>query len=169
VLIYTRLRKYGYLSAIGSALFFIFTPYNIMALSYDSMGLGLVTIAGVLIATADYNKKLWIILSGLAFAGAVLCCPYLAIAYIIYAACMVVHIIIKNRNIKFVLSSEMFSLRTFLFFTLGAGILAVIFLAFVLPKAGVGGIFENLPYMLDDPQHASTSLGSKLGKYFEYF
>lgn len=169
VLIYTRLRKYGYLSAIGSALFFIFTPYNIMALSYDSMGLGLVTIAGVLIATADYNKKLWIILSGLAFAGAVLCCPYLAIAYIIYAACMVVHIIIKNRNIKFVLSSEMFSLRTFLFFTLGAGILAVIFLAFVLPKAGFGGIFENLPYMLDDPQHASTSLGSKLGKYFEYF
>ncbi len=169
VLIYSRLRKHGILAAIGSALFFIFTPYNIMALSYDSMGLGLVTVAGVLIATADYNKKLWIILSGLAFAGAVLCCPYLAIAYIIYAACMGVHILIKNRNLKFVLSSKMFSVRTFLFFTLGIGILAVIFLAFVLPKAGIGGIFENLPYMLDDPQHVSMSLGTKIWKYFESF
>ena len=169
VLIYSRLRKHGILAAIGSALFFIFTPYNIMALSYDSMGLGLVTVAGVLIARADYNKKLWIILSGLAFAGAVLCCPYLAIAYIIYAACMGVHILIKNRNLKFVLSSKMFSVRTFLFFTLGIGILAVIFLAFVLPKAGIGGIFENLPYMLDDPQHVSMSLGTKIWKYFESF
>lgn len=169
VLIYSRLRKFGYLAAVGSALFFIFTPYNIMSLSYDSMGLGLVTIAGVLIATADYNKKLMIILSGLAFAGAVLCCPYLAIAYILYAVCMGAHIMLKNKNTNFVLKSDMFSLRTFLFFTLGVGILAVIFLALVLPTAGFSGIFENLPYMLDDPQHVSMPFFTKIWKYFESF
>ncbi len=169
VLIYSRLRKYGYLAAIGSALFFIYTPYNIMSLSYDSMGLGLVTLAGVLIATADYSKKLMVILSGLAFAGAVLCCPYLAIAYILYAVCMGVHIMLKNKKTNFVLNSEMFSLRTFLFFTLGVGILAVIFLAFVLPTAGFDGIFKNLPYMLDDPQHVSMPFFTKIWKYFESF
>ena len=168
VLIYTKLRKYGILAVIGSALFFIYTPYDIMALSYDSMGLGLVTLAGVLIATANYEKKLQIIFSGLCFAGAVLCCPYLAVAYVLYAICMLVHIMMKNSNAKFALKSEMFSLRTFLFFTLGAGILAVIFLViFIIPKGGFGGVFENLPYMLKDPEHSNVSFFAKLPKYFE--
>ena len=167
VLIYTRLRKYGVLSAIGSALFFLFTPFNIMAMSYDSMGVGLTALSGVLIATADYSKKLWIILSGVAFAGAVLCCPYLAIAYVLYALCMGVHILLRNREMNFVLKSDMFALRTFLFFTLGVGILAVLFLALVLPKAGISGVAENLPYMLEDPQHTDHSFGSKLWKYLE--
>ena len=168
VLIYTRLRKRGILAVIGSALFFIFTPYNIMALSYDTMGLGLVTLTGVLIATADYSKKLQIIFSGVCFAGAVLCCPYLAVAYVIYALCMAVHIIMRNSNRNFVLKSDMFSLRTFLFFTLGVGIPAVLFLAiFILPKAGLGGVFENLPYMLKDPEHSNVSFFAKFPKYFE--
>ncbi len=169
IVIYSRLRKYGYVATVGSVLFFIFTPYDIMALSYDSMGLGLVTLTGVLIATADYSKKLQIIFSGLAFAGAVLCCPYLLVAYVIYAICVGVHILLKNRDMKFVLKSDMFALRTFLFFTLGAGILAVIFLIIVLPKAGFGGIFENIPYMLKDPEHASINIGVKIPKYFESF
>lgn len=167
--IYTRLRKYGYVAAVGTALFYIFTPYNIMALSYDSMGLGLTALSGVLIATADYSKKLQIIFSGLAFAGAVLCCPYLAFAYVLYAICVGVHILIKRFNIKFVLKSDMFAVKTFLFFTLGVGILAVIFLAFVLPKAGFGGIFENLPYMLKDPEHTSLNFGAKFTRYFDSF
>ncbi len=168
VLIYTRLRKYGVLAAIGTALYFIFTPYDIMALSYNTMGLGLVTLTGVLIATANYKKKLQIIFSGVCFAGAVLCCPYLAAAYILYAVCMAVHIIMKNSKAKFVLKSEMFSLRTFLFFTLGVGIPAVLFLAiFILPKAGFSGVFENLPYMLKDPEHSNVSFISKFPKYFE--
>lgn len=170
VLIYTKLRKHGYLAVFGCALYFIFTPYNIMALSYDSMGLGLVTLAGVLIATADYSKKLRIIFSGLAFAGAVLCCPYLAIAYALYALCMVAHILLKNRDIKFVLKSDMFAVRTFLFFTLGVGALAVVFLGiFILPKAGIGGVFENLPYMMQDPQHVSLDFWTKFTKYFDSF
>lgn len=168
VLIYTRLRKYGVLAAIGTALYFIFTPYDIMALSYNTMGLGLVTLTGVLIATANYKKKLQIIFSGVCFAGAVLCCPYLAVAYILYAVCMAVHIIMKNSNAKFVLKSEMFSPRTFLFFTLGVGIPAVLFLAiFILPKSGFSGVFENLPYMLKDPEHSNVSFISKFPKYFE--
>lgn len=168
VLIYTKLRKHGVLAVIGTALFFIYTPFNIMALSYDSMGLGLVVLTGVLLATANYKKKLQIIFSGLCFAGAVLCCPYLAIAYVLYALCMVAHIMLKKKDMRFVLKSEMFSLRTFLFFTLGVGILAVIFLAvFILPKGGINGIFENLPYMLKDPDHNNASIFAKIPKYFE--
>ncbi len=167
VLIYTRLRKYGYVAMIGTVLFFVYTPYNIMALGYDSMGVGLVALGGVLLATADYQKKLWIILSGACFAGAVLCCPYLAVGYALYLVCMLVHLLVKKKNWRFVLNSDMFSLRTFLFFTVGVGIMAVLFLLFTLPRVGFDGLSENLPLMLQDPEHQPVTFGDRFGKYFE--
>ena len=117
VVIYTRLRKFGLLSVFGCALYFLYTPFNIMALSYDSMGVELLLLAGVLLATADYEKKLQLIFSGLAFAGAVLCNPYLASLWLLYAACMGAHLLLKNKDISIALKSEMFSVRAFLFFT----------------------------------------------------
>ena len=167
VLIYTRLRKYGILSVFGCALYFLYTPYNIMALSYNTMGIELLLVAGVLLATADYKKKLLPILSGLAFAGAVLCNPYLIMCFFLYGACVGVHYAIKKKEMRFVLKSEMFSLRTFLFFTAGAACLAVVFLIFTLTRTGLGDIFANIPEMLKDPEHPSISFGRKVETYFQ--
>ena len=165
-LIYIKLRKFGYISVFASVFFFLFTPYNIMALGYDSMGVGLVALSGVLIATADYKKRLQIIFSGLALAGAVLCCPYLASAYFIYGICVLIYLLLKKKQFNFVLKSEMFAPRTFLYFTIGVGILAVIFLLFTLPRAGISGFTDNLPKMLNDPEHQSMPLGKKIYDYF---
>ena len=167
VLIYTKLRKYGYLSVIAAVLYFIYTPYNIMALSYDSMGVELVAVAGVLLATADYAKKLQLICSGLCFAGAVLCCPYLAVVYFLFGLCVCVHLLLRKKELRFVLKSEMFRPRTFLFFSCGVGILAAVFLLFTLPRIGIGGLAENLPYMLNDPEHHSKTLGQIVEGYFK--
>ena len=167
VLIYTRLRKYGYITVFGVVLYFLFTPYDIMALSYDSMGLELVILTGVLLGTADYDKKLWIILSGLTFAGAVLCNPYLAVGYVLYGICVAVHVALKKKDMNFALKSEMFAPRTFLGFTIGVGALAVIFMIFLLLRTGIGDVFKNLPYMLEDPEHQNISFGVKIGSYFK--
>ena len=166
-LIYIKLRKFGYISVVASALFFLFTPFNIMALSYNTMSMGLMALAGVLIATADYSKKLQIIFSGLCFAGAVLCTPYLASVYVLYALCMGIHVLLRKKDMRFVLKSDMFSVRTFLFFTLGVGILAVIFLLFTLPRAGIDGIADNLPKMLNDPEHPQFTFGKRVEGYFK--
>ena len=166
LLIYTRIRKYGLLAAVGSALYFIYTPYNIMALNYDSMGLGLVTLTGIMLATADYDKKLWIILSGLAFAGAVLCNPYLLIGYALYILLMIAHLALSKRETSPVIKSKIFAPRTFLFFTLGAGILAALFMIFTLTRVSFAEIFKNLPYMLNDPEHPSIPFADNLNYYF---
>lgn len=168
VLVYTRLRKYGYITVVGSVLFFLFTPYNIMAMSYNTMGLDLVVITGVIMGTTSYNKKLPLILSGLAFAGAVLCNPYLAVAYIFYAVGVIVHLIIKNSKYnKNVFTTELFALKTFLWFTVGVVILAVVFLAFALSRASIGDIMNNLPYLLTDPDHPTMSVWDKICMYFQ--
>lgn len=164
--IYVRLRKYGYTSVFASVLFFLFTPYDIMALCYNTVGLDLVVLTGVIMGTADYSKKLPLIISGLTFAGAVLCSPYLAAAYVLYGICVIVHYIIKNKDSGFVLKSSMFSVKAFLWFTLGVAVLAGVFLIFTLTRVSVGEIFTNLPYMMSDPEHPSLALGTRITTYF---
>lgn len=169
VAIYSRLRKYGYITVCGCVLYFLYTPFNIMALSYDSMGVELLLLSGVLLATADYSKKLQLIFSGLALAGAVLCNPYLAVLYVLYAAGMGIHYLLKNKDVKLVFKSEMFTVRPFLFFTAGVAILAVLFLAFTLTRTGIGDIFNNLPLMMKDPEHPHYTFWQKLSSYWGSF
>lgn len=167
IVIYSRIRKYGYVSVFASVLYFIYTPYDIMAMSYNTMGLDFVTLAGVIMGTASYKKKLPLIVSGVAFAAAVLCCPYLAVAYILYGICVLIHTFIKNKETKFILKSELFAGKTFLFFSIGIFALAAVFLVFALTRVSIKEIFNYLPYLMTDPEHPQIALGSRFGMYFK--
>ncbi len=166
VVIFRRLRKYGYITMFGALLFFIFTPFDIMAYSYNTMGIDLVVLAGVLLATANYEHKAPIIVSGLCFAGAVLCNPYLLVAYLAYIICVVIHMILKNSEKDLAVKTEVFALKTFLWFTVGAAILAVLFMALILSRESITDVFTALPKMLDDPEHVQ---GSVIDRFFKYF
>lgn len=167
IVIYSRIRKYGYVSVFASVLYFIYTPYDIMAMSYNTMGLDLVTLAGVIMGTASYKKKLPLIVSGVAFAAAVLCCPYLAVAYILYGICVLIHTFIRNKETKFILKSELFAGKTFLFFSIGIFTLAAVFLVFALTRVSIKEIFNYLPYLMTDPEHPQIALGTRFGMYFK--
>ena len=167
IVIYSRIRKYGYVSVFASVLYFIYTPYDIMAMSYNTMGLDFVTLAGVIMGTASYKKKLPLIVSGVAFAAAVLCCPYLAVAYILYGICVLIHTFIRNKETKFILKSELFAGKTFLFFSIGIFALAAVFLVFALTRVSIKEIFNYLPYLMTDPEHPQIALGARFGMYFK--
>lgn len=167
IVIYSRIRKYGYVSVFASVLYFIYTPYDIMAMSYNTMGLDFVTLAGVIMGTTSYKKKLPLIVSGVAFAAAVLCCPYLAVAYILYGICVLIHTFIRNKETKFILKSELFAGKTFLFFSIGIFALAAVFLVFALTRVSIKEIFNYLPYLMTDPEHPQIALGTRFGMYFK--
>jgi len=168
VFIYTRLRKYGLMSVFACVLFFIFTPFNIMALSYNTMGLDAVAASGVLIATADYNKKVPLVAGGVIFSAGVLCCPYLAVVYILFIMCVSVGAVLKKHDkLNNIFASDMFAWKTFLWFTVGVAVLATIFLIYIFTKIGINDIFVNLPYMLSDSEHPYISIGERLRLYFD--
>ena len=168
VFVYIRLRKYGYGTLVAVLLYFIFTPFDIMTLSYNTMGLDLVTLSGVLMATADYNKKVSLIVAGIVFAGGVLCNPYLVIAYIIYALIAISNAIIKKlgKTIK-TLNEDYFSLKTFLVFSCGVLSLTVVFFIVYFSRAGISDIQTNLSYMLADPEHPPIAILDKIKYYFQ--
>lgn len=164
--VYYRVRKYGYISVFGSVLYFIFAPFNIMAMIYNTMGLDFITLSGVIMGTAGYIKKAPLILSGIFFAAAVLCCPYLAAVYIIYGICVIISRIIKNCRFNLLLKSNLFSPKTFLFFSIGVFALAAVFLMFALTRVSITEIFEYLPYLLGDPEHPQSAFTTKIAMYF---
>ncbi|MCH5297707.1 MAG: acyltransferase family protein [Ruminococcus sp.] len=165
--IYSRFRNKGILSVVASFLFFIFTPYNIMALSYNTMGLDFVAITGVLMGTNYKNKTLPTVIAGLTFAAAVLCSPYLAAAYVLFGICVILHYILKKRNLKFVISEEIFGVKSFLKFTVGVVILAVIFLVFTLSRASISEFINVMPNLMTDPEHPQLSLDYRISLYFK--
>ena len=167
IVIYTRLRKYGYVAMFASVLYFIFTPYDIMAMSYNTMGLDLVALTGVLMGTSSYKKKIHLAIYGVLFAAAVLCSPYLAFAYILFGIGILIHCIIKNKNSNNIFKNELFAPKTFLFFSIGIFALAAVFLVFALSRASISEIIEYFPHLLTDPEHPSISLGVRFKMYFK--
>ena len=161
VFLYFKLKRYNWIGALTAALsFFIYAPFSIMALSYNSMGIQCVTVAMVLILTNDNAKKLPYILAGVLFAGAVLCCPYLAAVYALYTAVVFVGILCKK---SFAL--DILDKNCWLWTTAGVVLLAAAFLAFSLSRASVSDMIVALQWMLNDPQHQSVALITVVKKY----
>ena len=159
--IYQRLKKFGFLSIIASVLFFMFVPGDLMSPGYDSIGVDMVALSGVLFATApeSSHKELLFAVSGFAFALAVLCCPYLAAVYALYFVAVLIC------NIKKI-SSSLFNFRAFLFVTIGIALPAAAFLIFALSRASLSSILANLKYLLMDPEHQDYSFLQKFPRYF---
>jgi len=159
--IFYRLRRINLLGAAAAALsFLLYIPFNVFALSYNSMCIMALSLAGVILLTAENYRRLQYTAAGLCFALSVLCCPYLVLLYLIYALCFVIKAVPRGRaGIKSDFGEK------FLFVTLGCIITALIFLLFVLSRASVRDILMALPGMLDDPQHQNTSVFQKIYLY----
>ena len=165
LLIYIRLRRHGVAAIAASVIYLLFAPFGIMALSYNSLGVGLTVISGVLLATSSgrwYDP----FLSGLAFAGAVLCSPYLVLVYVLYAAaCLVCAALARAGCISDKVQPKPI-LRTLLFFTLGCVLLAGIFVIFLLSRASLSDMLRALPQILSDPEHPISGFGTTVVGYF---
>ncbi|MEI6577950.1 MAG: hypothetical protein WCN92_00645 [Eubacteriales bacterium] len=159
--IYWRLRKYGVLSILAAVIFYLHIPFfTIMSLGYSAMGLAFVALTGVLMATTKKSSKVTFYLTGLFFAGAVLCNPVLSFVYFLYSICMIICEISKNKKRPFFSFSEIsFSIKTWFWITLGICTIAAIFLSFLFSKTSLSEIINNFPMLLTDPQYQFSSNG----------
>lgn len=165
---YFRLKKISWIGALISSLSFVlYIPFGITALSYNSMGIFFQVLSYVIIITAEKHKNFQFVLSGLLFAASTLCCPYLLLVFTLYV--LVVVLLNLICKIKKQICTEIHFILTFkgfAFFTLGAMLLAFVFLAFVLSRASFSELISSLQFILDDPEHPQISILTKLYDYF---
>lgn len=153
VFLYLQLRRLNWLGALLSSLsYLLFTPFGLMAMSYNSMGLQLIVISSVLMLTAAEKARVPYILAGLCFAGAVLCCPYLLLVFALYLAAVACRFAFLRYK-KTVSDSSCWSIRAALLISAGSAAAAALFLAFVLSRSSLSGIISSISPMLNDPEH----------------
>lgn len=161
IYVYLRLRKYGYLMVFASVSYFIFAPNEITAYYYNTFALDGVVICSITMAENRKKNAVCSLFSGIAFSCAVLCCPYLAVAFPAFWILVLFGIIKKEKVI--------FSLKEAIWFTLGVCISAASFFVYLLSKIGLGEIFYNLPQMLQDGEHNKIPIMYKLRMMFYYY
>lgn len=152
--LYTRWKRLSRHGALPAALIFLlFAPFGLGALSYNSMGVICVALAATLPLTAKKRVPLQQILGGVCLAGAVLCCPSLAAAYLVYALIVALRAALKKKADK----NSLLSAPGFLRVTLGCALLAVPVIALILSRASVSKILESLPWIFSDPEHSMAN------------
>ena len=159
-----RLSEYGAMCA--SLVMMCYAPFGMMALSYNTLGLLYLINSVLFLLCAQRYRKIQFILSGIFFAGAVLCCPYLAMVYLLYTLLVLAAGIRKKIPL---IQTNQTDIRTcWKFFTLGAAILAILFLAVLFSGGTLQQILASLNYSLQDPEHANFSLVAKTQEYFHW-
>ena len=157
VFFYYRLRKFSNTGAIlASLLFLMYASFDIPALSYNSLGVLLLANACIIFLTdSAVSRNIRCFISGSFLACAILCCPYLLILYIVFSITV---LILRRRNTDLI--------KKWLFVSMGAFLILVLFLVFVLSRVDIQTIIHNLPIILDDPEHPDNSFFHKTGQYF---
>lgn len=166
IFLYVRLRKISWAgSVIASVSFVLYIPFGIMALSYNSMAIWALLISLVLAMTAERRKPLQYAISGICFAAAVLCCPFLMLAYFLYLVAVAISAL-KHQK-PFSQDNTFFQPQGAAWFSLGAALTAFVFAAYVVYRGSLYNILRSFQHILeDDPEHPSISLVHKINQYY---
>ena len=166
LLFFLSLRKINsFGAAVASLAFFIYAPFSINAMSYNSLGIGCLAIACVLVYSSGEKSKIKYVFSGIFYAFSVLCCPYLAVIFFIYSVAVLINeLIFKKKSSE---NTLYLNIKPWLLFTVGVTVIAVVFLVFVLCRASVSDIMRALPEMFNDPEHESLGLPKKAELYYK--
>ena len=140
ICIYLKFRKqYGISAILASCIYMLFTPLQIMALSYNTMSVGFLFLA-LLVYKRHHLLRLF--LSGIFYGCAVINTPYLALGYI-----ALIYLVVKKKNIL--------SIRDFISISLGIATIAISFLAFVFSRESLNSVLSSIKYLVD-PSHSTS-------------
>ncbi len=138
--IYLKFRKeYRYYAVIASSIYMLFTPFQIMALSYNTMSVGFLLLA-LLCYKRHHLFRLFI--SGILYGCAVINTPYLALGYV-----FVLFMVVKHKDIL--------NVKECIELSCGIALTAISFLVFVFSRASLTNVLSSIQYLVD-PSHSTS-------------
>ena len=152
--LYRCLRRVSEQGALWAALLFlVFCPFNIPALSYNSMGIDLLSVSLVTLAICR-RKGREAVLAGLCFAGAVLCNPYYFLLYLLYLAAVIAAALRKSGRYACLAP------RVFLLFSAAGALIALVVCVKLFAGADLSLLLQTLPAVVsgDTAEPPSRSL-----------
>ena len=160
---FCRMRRFGWVRLLPALYYFVTTPYNINALSYNTLAFGFVLLVLVTLACPEKPKFYDFLLSGIFTAGAVLSNPYAVILFVLYGLICTGAFFYGLRSWNQV--PEVLKLKNYLLSCLGAFIIFVLFVIFLFSRAGLDEILECITYIVMDSER-QRSFWEKFARYF---
>ncbi len=155
VFTYKTLRKEGIAAILISMSFMLFSVIGLRALSYNTLGVGiLLIICCAIYSLSEKPSKIKMLLTGSLLALFVLCQPVGVFFYLIYFISVIVFIFIGRKTNK-----TIYPLTVPSFLLTFAGILPVLalFLVILLKNSDIGTIIACIPGILSDPEHMEVN------------
>ena len=162
--LYLRLQRRGFASFGPVFLFLIFAPFGICAMSYNSIEFGLLTVLlAVLSADMEHSVPEYI-LCGILMAMIVLANPFALVMYMAYGlVCLSATLRGRRKGVE---PEGALQFRSFLWMTLGAVIILILFTAFVFQRGTLSELMANVPHIVGDSEHQSGGFWYKTWRYF---
>lgn len=92
-----------------------------------------------------------------------LCCPYLAVLYVVYSAAALIHSG-RNKGTEKISDHPLFKMWWYV--TLGVAAVCVVFAVILLTGADIYSMLRAIPNILNDPEHNSVTVAEKLRYFF---
>ena len=144
IIAYIYLKEYKLGAVVAALLYMLFVPVNLMALSYNTIGLACMFLCSVFMVTAQqHSVKMNMLLAGIVFAVSVLCQPLLAVVFLVMLITVIIYRIISGTRIS----------QYVIPFLLGCVIVAVPVVCYLLFGVGVKNIINSLDGLFSDPEH----------------
>ena len=161
LLLYSKLKKTTEIGAcILAILYAIYAPYGVMALSYNSMGLGTMMLALVFLSSSPRGRDFY--LSGVLFALSVMCCPYLAVLWLI---------LLLMYAVKLQPWTDMEGWRAkagFRLWNFGVITVAAVFFGYLFSRIAPRDVIRFLPFILHNAEHPELPFLTVVRLYFHY-
>ena len=166
LLLWLRLREKDRLgAAVVSLVYLQFIFRGLPCLSYNTMGVGLMLVSGLTMGMSRGLAREYLF-AGLAFAGAVLCCPYLAVLYLLYSLAAVILSLLKKSGMIW---DGVFSARAWLLFTAACAGFAALFFLRMAWYGDLGLLPRLLPMIFEeDPNHLTGAWDCLVSFYRDF-
>ena len=139
---------------IGVFCYYFFTPYNIDALSYNTIPLSMIFLICIIILTD--RASVWdYYLCGILLSIAVLSQPFIAILYFIGLIASIFY----SLYVHFTKHNPVpiLYLKKYMILTAGVCSIAAIFLLVLLSRATISEVFQNITFIFEEPDHNVAS------------
>ena len=161
---YLRFQRRGYSSFGPVFLFLIYAPFSICAMSYNSIEFGILPVILAVISAKMEHSVPEYILCGILMAIVVLANPFAVVMYFGYGLiCLIATIRGRKKGEQ---PEGVLRFSSFLWMSVGAGILLVLFLIFVFQRGTLGEMLANIPHIVNDSEH-QQDYWYKTWRYFE--
>ncbi len=151
---YVRIRKYGTIPAIFSALLFLtYVTEQVHMLDYYTMTLMGFQVTGLILFTDERLTAPKLIFAGIVFACTVTAQPFNSLVYFLYCILVVIFFFTSSKLNYSELTKKLLSPATWIYITAGIVLTAVVFILFMCAQAPLGEIIGSLGNLFSGQDH----------------